>query len=93
MSDLFTKALVSGLGFASLTKDAIKKTVEDLVNKSKISEEEGRKILKDFHQRSTEAQRAVEKNIKTAVNKVLKNLNLEIVSAKPSAKHKRGKSR
>jgi polyhydroxyalkanoate synthesis regulator phasin len=81
------------LGFASLTKDAIKKTVEDLVNKSKISEEEGRKILKDFHQRSTEAQRAVEKNIKTAVNKVLKNLNLEIVSAKPSAKHKRGKSR
>jgi polyhydroxyalkanoate synthesis regulator phasin len=88
MSDMFTKALLSGLGLASLTKDAIKKTVEDLVDRSKISEEEGRRLVKDFQRRSTETQKDVEKKVKTAVNKVLKNLNLEVVSAGS----KRGKS-
>jgi polyhydroxyalkanoate synthesis regulator phasin len=95
MSDVFTKALLSGLGLASLTKDAIKKTVEDLVDKSKISEEEGRRLVKDFQRRSAQTQKDVEKKVKTAVNKVLKNLNLTIVSDRPkgAGRKRAGKSR
>jgi polyhydroxyalkanoate synthesis regulator phasin len=86
MSDVFTKALLSGLGLASLTKDAIKKTVEDLVDKSKISEEEGRRLVKDFQRRSAQTHKDVEKKVKTAVNKVLKNLDLEIVNRSKGGK-------
>ena len=63
MSDLISRALLSGLGLASLTKDAIKKTAEDLVDQSKLSEEEGRKLVEDLQRRSTQAQKALEKKI------------------------------
>jgi polyhydroxyalkanoate synthesis regulator phasin len=97
MSDLITRALLSGLGLASLTKDAIQKTAEDLVNKSNLSEEEGRRLVKELHRRSTKAQKDLEKTVETAVNKLLKNLNLAIVSERPkgakAAPKKAGKSR
>ena len=57
MSDTISKALLCGLGLASLTKDAIQKTAEDLVNQSKISEEEGRKLVKDLQRRSKQCKR------------------------------------
>jgi polyhydroxyalkanoate synthesis regulator phasin len=79
MSDVISKALLSGLGLASLTKDAIQKTAEDVAKKSNLSEEEGRRLVKDLHKRSTKAQKDLEKTVETAVNKLLNNLNLTIV--------------
>ncbi|MGD0387677.1 MAG: hypothetical protein ABSC42_01875 [Tepidisphaeraceae bacterium] len=84
MSDLISRALLCGLGLASLTKDAIRKTTEEFVDKSKISEEEGRRLVKELQRRSTQAQKALEKKVEIAVRKVLKNFNLEIVKDKPS---------
>ena len=96
MSDLMTKALLSGLGLASLTKSAVQKTVEDLLKKSDLSEEEGKRLVKELHRRSTKAQKTMEKTVETAINKLLKNLHLAIVhevpkkkSAKPAAKRTR----
>jgi polyhydroxyalkanoate synthesis regulator phasin len=80
MSDLISKALLNGLGLASLTKDAIHKTVADLAKKSNLSEEEGRRLVKELRRRSTKAQKDLEKTVTTAVNKLLKNLNLALVS-------------
>jgi len=91
MSDLISRALLCGLGLASLTKDAIRKTAEDLVDQSKISEEEGRRLVKDLQRRSTQAQKALDKKIKTAVNKVLKNMNLALVSDRPKGAKAAGK--
>ena len=91
MSDLISKALLSGLGLASLTKDAIQKTAEELVKKSNLSEEEGRKLVKDLHRRSAKAQKDLEKTIETAVNKLLKNLNLAIVHDHPKGAKSAGK--
>ena len=100
MSDLISKALLSGLGLASLTRDAIQKTAEDLVKRSNLSEEEGKRLVKHLHQRSAKAQKAFEKKIESAVNKALNKLNLEIVhhaskvakpaKTKPPAKAARG---
>jgi polyhydroxyalkanoate synthesis regulator phasin len=97
LSDLISRALLSGLGLASLTKDAIKKTAEDLVDQSKLSEEEGRKLVEDLQRRSTQAQKALEKKIESSVHKVLKKLNLAIIhdppkGAKASGKKRAGKS-
>ena len=76
MGDLISRALLCGLGLASLTKDAIQKTVEDLVDQSKISEEEGRRLLKDLQRRSKQAQKALEKNVDAAVHQIFTNLDL-----------------
>jgi polyhydroxyalkanoate synthesis regulator phasin len=86
MSDLMTKALLSGLGLASLTKSAIQKTVEDLIKKSDLSEEEGKRLMKALHRRSSAAQKTMEKTVETAINKLLKNLHLSIVHEVPKKK-------
>ena len=82
MGDLIGKALLSGLGLASLTKEAIQKTADDLIKKSNLSEEEGRRVAKDWRRRSTKAQKDLEKTVEKTVNKLLKNLDLAIVSTK-----------
>jgi polyhydroxyalkanoate synthesis regulator phasin len=76
MSNLFNRALLVGLGLASLTKDAIQQTAEDLVNRSKISEAEGRKLVKDLQRRSARAQKALEKQVDSAVHTVFENVNV-----------------
>jgi polyhydroxyalkanoate synthesis regulator phasin len=96
VSDIISRALLCGLGLANLTKDAIQKTAEELVDQSKISEEEGRKLVKDLQRRSVQAEKALEKKVETAVHKVLKNLNLQVVHKHPKAaakkKHAKKKS-
>jgi len=83
MNPMISKALLSGLGLASLTKDAIQKTAEDLIKKSDLSEEEGKKIVKVLHQRSAKAQKTMEKSVETALNKLLKSLHLAVIHDLP----------
>jgi polyhydroxyalkanoate synthesis regulator phasin len=79
MSDLLSRTLLCGLGLASLTKDAIQRIVDELVRQSKISEEEGRKLLKDLQRRSKLAQEALEKQIDSAAHEALQHLNLPTI--------------
>ena len=94
MNDGISKALLCGLGLASLTKDAIQKTVEDLVKRSKITEEEGKKLIKGLQQRSKQARGALEKQVDKAVHKVFEHLDLSAIindrlkGAKPKAAKK-----
>jgi polyhydroxyalkanoate synthesis regulator phasin len=83
MDNLFSRALVSGLGLASLTKEALQKSVQDLVNQSKLSEEEGKRVIKDLHRRSAQAQKSMETKIHAQVGKVLKQFNLKLVKNTP----------
>jgi polyhydroxyalkanoate synthesis regulator phasin len=77
MNQIISKAILSGLGLASLTRDAIRETAHDLVKRSKLSEEEGKRLVKDFQRRSVRAEKVLEKKVGTAVRKALKHLNLE----------------
>jgi polyhydroxyalkanoate synthesis regulator phasin len=92
MNDVISRALFCGLGLASLTKDAIQKTVEDLVKQSKISEEEGRRLVKDLQRRSKQAQKALEKQADAAVQKMFQDLDVKAIisgrlkAAKPAVK-------
>lgn len=76
MDEVISKAILSGLGFASLARDAIRETAQELVKESKLSEEEGRRLVKTFQQRSAKAQRALEQKVHAAVHKALKHLNV-----------------
>jgi polyhydroxyalkanoate synthesis regulator phasin len=92
MREEISRALLCGLGLASLTKDAIRKTAEELVKKSKISEEEGRRLVMDLPRRSKEAQKALEKHVDGAVHKIFQHVDLAAIindrlkDAKPAAK-------
>jgi polyhydroxyalkanoate synthesis regulator phasin len=85
LSDLFSRALLCGLGLASLSKDAIQKTAEDFIEQSKISEEEGKKLVKDFHKRALQAQKALDRKVEDAVNKALRSLNIAVVKIPPKS--------
>ena len=89
MKDFINRALLSGLGLASLAKDAIQKTAEDLVDQSKLSEDEGRKLVKDLEKRTRELRKTLEKKVETAVQQALKGLNLEVIKEKPKAAGKK----
>ncbi len=60
MNEMISRAILSGLGFASLTRDAIRQTAQHLVKRSKLSEDEGRRLVKDFQKRSARAQKVLE---------------------------------
>jgi polyhydroxyalkanoate synthesis regulator phasin len=75
MSDMITKAILSGIGLASLTTEAIRKTAQDLVDQSKLSEDEGKRLVKEFEKRSKHAQKTVEKKVTDAVHKVFNELD------------------
>jgi len=76
MNETISKAVLSGLGFASLAGEAIRETARGLVKKSKISEEEGRRVVEAFHARLARAERTLEKRVNMAVRKALKQLEL-----------------
>lgn len=92
MSDVMNKALLCGLGLASLTKEAIHKAAEDLVRRSRISEEEGRRLVKDLAQRSKKAREALEKEVDAAVHEAFQHLDPAAIikdrlkNGKPAAK-------
>jgi polyhydroxyalkanoate synthesis regulator phasin len=83
MNDLMNKTLLCGLGLASLTKDSIEKSVDDLLKRAKISEEEGRKLAKDLLRRSNRAREALEKQVDPAAHEALQHLNVpKIISGR-----------
>jgi polyhydroxyalkanoate synthesis regulator phasin len=94
MKQLISKTLLSGLGLASLAKEAIQKSAEDFVKKSNLSEEEGRRVVKELHRRSSQAQRDMQRTVEKTVNGLLKNLNLAVVHNAPKgAKARRKRKR
>jgi len=54
--EILKNFVYAGVGLASLTTDKVKETVEDLVEKGKISDTEGKKIVEDFF-KSTESKK------------------------------------
>ena len=54
--ELLKNFVYAGVGLATLTTDKVKETVEDLVEKGKISDTEGKKIIEEFF-KSTESKK------------------------------------
>ena len=75
MSDAINKALLFGLGLASLTKDGIQTRVDKLVEQSKITEAEGRKMAKELQGRSKEVRMALENKVDAVVHRLFEDLD------------------
>jgi len=76
MLDLMKKSLLTGIGLALKTKDEVEELARELTKKSKMTEKEGRKFIDDLNKRYEESRQKLDKNVETAVKKMLKKADL-----------------
>ena len=76
MIELVKKALLTGVGVASLTKEKIEEVARDFVEKGKMSEQEGRELVDDLVLRSDESRIELQKQISEKVEAILEKMDL-----------------
>ncbi|MCL0084031.1 phasin family protein [Dehalococcoidia bacterium] len=70
------KGILIGIGVASLTKDRVEELVEKIAEESKLSEEEGRKLVKELLEKSEEARKEFQDQVEKSMQKALKTMNI-----------------
>lgn len=76
MVDLIKKAIYTGIGLASLTKDKAEELVKDLTSQAKLSEHEGKELVDSLLKQSEQARTEFQSRIDEAVTAVVARLNL-----------------
>ncbi|UOQ71691.1 phasin family protein [Hymenobacter cellulosilyticus] len=90
MEDLFKKFINAGVGFVSLTSDRVQTTIDALVKESKLSEEEGKKIMDDLKKNSETKRKELEQQFSSIASKLMKSVgvasNADVEELKRSVK-------
>lgn len=76
MIDLVKKAMFTGIGVMSLTKDKIEEVAQEFVEKGKLSQQEGEKLVSDLLERSEESKQELKKLVEDRVNDLLAKMDL-----------------
>ncbi|MBC8527217.1 MAG: phasin family protein [Candidatus Cloacimonetes bacterium] len=76
MLDLLKKTLLTGIGIAALTKEKIEEVAKKIAKDSKLSEKEGKKLVKDLLEKSDEARKNLEKQVTELVKNAMKKLSI-----------------
>ncbi|MEM6724206.1 MAG: hypothetical protein AAF598_09225 [Bacteroidota bacterium] len=73
MEDLIKKLVSNGMNLMSATLEKVQETIEDLVEKGKVSREEGKKIVEDFLQKNEARRKDFDGKIRETFGSVLGN--------------------
>jgi len=76
MFNITKKAMLTGIGLALIAKDEVEDLAKELVNKGKMSENEGTKFLEDLQKRYDETQKKLEEKIQQAVKDFMKKADV-----------------
>lgn len=76
MLDILKKGVFTGLGMISLTKDKVESLAKKLAEESKLSEEEGRKLVNEILSQSEEEKKKIEAKVEEIVASTLKKLDI-----------------
>ena len=76
MEDLFKKFVNAGVGFVSLTTDRVQKTIDTLVKESKLSEQEGAKIMDELKKNGETKRKELEKQVQGIASRVMKTVGV-----------------
>ena len=76
MIDLIKKAMFVGIGIASLTKDKIEEIAKEFVEKGKISEQEGKKLVDELLARSDESKEAIRQQVDERIQLAFQKMNI-----------------
>jgi len=80
MIELIKKAMLTGLGAVSLTREKIEEIGRDFIEKGKLSQQEGEKLMEDLVAKADESKQEIKKQIEERVDDILKKMNLVKVS-------------
>lgn len=81
MEDLFKKMLYTGVGLVTNTSESLKKGIDELVNKGKLSEEEGQKVVSNLQKNLETKREEFEAGINNVVAVAMEKLNLPTADA------------
>ncbi|MEK6201187.1 MAG: hypothetical protein N2A40_02030 [Desulfobulbaceae bacterium] len=76
MIELIKKAMLTGLGVASLTKEKIEEIGRDFVEQGKLSQQEGEKLVEELLTKAEESKQEIKKQIEERIEEILKKMNL-----------------
>ena len=76
MIDLMKKTLLTGIGFASMTREKIEQFAKTLAEQSEVSEKEGKKLVDELLQKHDEAKEDLETRVKSIVTGLMEKMNL-----------------
>ena len=76
MSDLIKKTLLASVGLALKTWDEVEDLAKELVDKSKMTEKDGSKFVKDLQKRYEETQKKLEARVEKTVKDFLKKADV-----------------
>ena len=76
MEDLFKKFVNAGVGFVSLTTDRVQKTIDTLVKESKLSEQEGAKIMDELKRNGETKRKELEKQVQGIASRMMKTVGV-----------------
>ena len=75
MIDLVKRAMFTGIGVMSLTKDKVEEVAQEFVEKGKLSQQEGEKLVGEILRRSEESKQEFQKQVEERVNEVLNKVD------------------
>ncbi len=76
MLNIIKKSMLTGIGLALIAKDEVEDLAKELVNKGKMSENEGTKFLEDLQKRYDETQKKLEEKVQRAVKDFMKKADI-----------------
>ena len=76
MFDLLKKTILTGIGIASMTKDKIEELGKKISKESKLTEEEGKKMVNDLLKQSEKARKDLEFQVQKLVKNALEKLDI-----------------
>ncbi|WDN87541.1 hypothetical protein BuS5_00509 [Desulfosarcina sp. BuS5] len=76
MIDLMKKTLLTGIGFACMTREKIEQFAKTLAEQSDVSEKEGEKMVDELLQKHDEAKEGLDKRVKGIVSSIMEKMNL-----------------
>lgn len=76
MLESVKKAMYTGLGMASLTKEKLEELVTELAKKGELSEQEGKEIFAEVAAKTKEAKDKLESQVRQLVKESLAKMNL-----------------
>ena len=76
MTDLMKKMLLTGIGFAALSKEKIEESVKEMIAKGNLTEQEGRKFVDEMTGNAEKARLELEKQVNGYVEKAIDSLGL-----------------
>ena len=76
MLNIIKKSMLTGIGLALIAKDEVEDLAKELVNKGKMSENEGTKFLEDLQKRYDQTQQRLEEKLQKTVKDFMKKADV-----------------